>query len=100
MPDSWAQSRRCQDVSTRPSTRVELEQKMTGFGILSRMRSHLTLLAGPILWFGLLAFEARGLADGSDAEFFEKRVRPVLVERCYACHGEKIQWGGLRVDSA
>jgi hypothetical protein len=73
---------------------------MTGFGILSRMRSHLALLAGLVLWFGLLTSEGRGAVDSRDAEFFEKRVRPVLVERCYSCHGEKLQWGGLRVDSA
>jgi len=32
-------------------------------------------------------------------EFFEKRVRPVLVENCQKCHGEKQQKGGLRLDS-
>ncbi len=32
-------------------------------------------------------------------EFFEKRVRPVLVEHCVKCHGEKQQKGGLRLDS-
>ena len=64
------------------------------------MRSHLALLAGLILWFGLLISEGRGAVDSRDAEFFEKQVRPVLAERCYTCHGEKIQWGGLRVDSA
>lgn len=30
--------------------------------------------------------------------FFEKEVRPILVNRCYECHGEKKQKGGLRVD--
>src|SRR5204862_736347 len=39
-------------------------------------------------------------ADSSSFEFFEKRVRPVLAERCYECHGEKKQKGGLRLDSA
>ncbi|HEY0551812.1 MAG TPA: DUF1553 domain-containing protein [Verrucomicrobiae bacterium] len=39
-------------------------------------------------------------ADSTAFEFFEKRVRPVLVERCYECHGEKKQKGGLRLDSA
>ncbi|MBL8826626.1 MAG: hypothetical protein JNM18_06535, partial [Planctomycetaceae bacterium] len=24
----------------------------------------------------------------ADVEFFEKRVRPILVERCYACHAK------------
>lgn len=35
------------------------------------------------------------------AEFFEKRIRPVLVERCYKCHSLESgkDKGGLRVDS-
>ncbi len=32
-------------------------------------------------------------------EFFEKHVRPLLVEKCLNCHGEKKQEGGLRLDS-
>ncbi len=32
-------------------------------------------------------------------EFFEKKVRPVLVRRCLKCHGPKKQEGGLRLDS-
>lgn len=49
-----------------------------------------------------------GLASGAWAEeaptpeqleFFEKRVRPVLVEHCQKCHGSQVQKGGLRVDS-
>ncbi len=47
----------------------------------------------------VLAASAAG-ADATAFEFFEKRVRPVLVERCYECHGEKKQKGGLRLDSA
>ncbi|HEX8914253.1 MAG TPA: DUF1549 domain-containing protein, partial [Humisphaera sp.] len=36
----------------------------------------------------------------ADAQFFESKVRPVLVERCYACHsaGAKKVKGGLRLD--
>jgi hypothetical protein len=33
-------------------------------------------------------------------EFFEKKVRPVLAENCYRCHGEKKQSAGLRLDTA
>jgi hypothetical protein len=36
-----------------------------------------------------------------DRDFFEKKVRPLLVERCYKCHSgqaRKVQ-GGLRLDS-
>src|SRR5258708_24942317 len=34
-------------------------------------------------------------------EFFEKKIRPVLVERCYACHSTKAAqpMGGLRLDT-
>src|SRR5688572_16060757 len=32
-------------------------------------------------------------------EFFETHVRPVLAEKCYSCHGPKIQQAGLRLDS-
>jgi Protein of unknown function (DUF1553)/Protein of unknown function (DUF1549)/Planctomycete cytochrome C len=32
-------------------------------------------------------------------EFFESRVRPILVDRCFKCHGEKKQSNGLRLDS-
>jgi len=32
-------------------------------------------------------------------EFFEKSVRPVLVEKCFSCHSDKKSFGGLRVDS-
>src|SRR6516164_8955296 len=39
--------------------------------------------------------------DSAGTEFFEKRVRPVLIERCYSCHSAtapKLK-GGLRLDS-
>jgi len=37
--------------------------------------------------------------DPSAIEFFEKSVRPILVERCQGCHGSAKQKGGLRLDS-
>lgn len=45
----------------------------------------------------LIWLPARGVED---PDFFERRVRPLLVERCYKCHsaGEKIK-GGLRLDT-
>ncbi|MFN0199211.1 MAG: DUF1549 domain-containing protein, partial [Planctomycetaceae bacterium] len=30
-------------------------------------------------------------------EFFEKDVRPILIDKCYKCHGEEKQSGGLRL---
>jgi len=34
-----------------------------------------------------------------DLAFFESKIRPILVERCYECHGDRKQKGGLRLDS-
>jgi len=38
-------------------------------------------------------------ADPAAIEFFEKNVRPVLVEKCLACHGGEKAKGGLRLDT-
>lgn len=35
-----------------------------------------------------------------DVRFFEMRVRPLLAERCFKCHGPAKQEGELRLDSA
>ena len=39
--------------------------------------------------------------SAADLEFFETKIRPVLVEKCYSCHSSKaeILKGGLRLDS-
>ncbi|MFZ4766716.1 MAG: DUF1549 domain-containing protein, partial [Roseimicrobium sp.] len=39
----------------------------------------------------------RAAVDGQ--EFFESRIRPILVTECYDCHGAKKAKGGLRLDS-
>lgn len=38
-------------------------------------------------------------SEAPDTEHFEKKIRPLLVEHCLECHGEKKQKGGLRLDS-
>ena len=37
--------------------------------------------------------------DPSSPDFFESRIRPILVEHCIECHGESHQEAGLRLDS-
>ncbi|MFO1000374.1 MAG: PSD1 and planctomycete cytochrome C domain-containing protein [Planctomycetaceae bacterium] len=37
--------------------------------------------------------------DPSSTDFFESRIRPILVEHCTGCHGESQQEAGLRLDS-
>ncbi len=46
-----------------------------------------------------VVFFAWNCRAAEDFEFFEKRVRPVLVKNCYGCHGADKQFGALRVDS-
>lgn len=48
--------------------------------------------------FCVLANDGRSITDNGEA-FFEARIRPILVDRCQECHGEKKQEGGLRLDS-
>jgi mono/diheme cytochrome c family protein len=42
---------------------------------------------------------AVGKLDPAQVEFFESKVRPVLVANCLSCHGPEKQKGGLRLDS-
>src|SRR5258708_2259071 len=50
-----------------------------------------------------LFFAARLCAQipAGQLEFFEKKIRPVLVEKCYPCHSAKLArpMGGLRLDT-
>ncbi len=65
-----------------------------------RKPSNLTAMLGG----AVLVATAIGPVFGSDAdpvkvEFFEKRIRPILVSHCYTCHSADTRpAGGLRVD--
>src|SRR5262249_10147645 len=52
----------------------------------------------------LLAFSHRAAvaapADAAGIELFEKRIRPLLADNCYQCHGEKKQESGLVLNSS
>jgi hypothetical protein len=55
------------------------------------------------LTLSLIGFSARQVQRPAPTKdqiaFFEKKIRPVLVDNCYGCHGSKSHMGGLRVDS-
>lgn len=60
-----------------------------------------------MIWAGALLFTSLSIAvDAAEdasiapvvAQFFEREVRPLLAERCFQCHGEQKQSGGLRLD--
>jgi cytochrome c553 len=53
------------------------------------------------LWIAATGASAAAEPTAQEAEFFEKKIRPVLVERCGNCHSAsapKLK-GGLRLDS-
>jgi hypothetical protein len=62
-----------------------------------------------VLWGGLAPAPSYAKApegeqearDPQDLAFFEKKIRPVLTERCYSCHSTKAEKlkGGLYLDS-
>ena len=60
-----------------------------------RSNACLRALVGMITLLGVHA------ADPASVEFFENRIRPVLVERCYECHSAQSEAlkGGLRLDA-
>jgi hypothetical protein len=47
----------------------------------------------------MLSCRAATAAGSDPAEFFESRIRPVLVEHCHECHAGDAAEGGLRLDS-
>ncbi len=62
-----------------------------------------TVSLTPVLTLGFAAFSFVLCARvaGANDEFFEKRVRPLLVQHCHECHSadSKKLGGGLRLDS-
>jgi hypothetical protein len=62
------------------------------------MRPVAILLAAVLLAPALRAAPTGDTA--ADVEFFEKKVRPILFERCQRCHStQKKQKGGLLLDA-
>src|SRR5262245_51838392 len=69
---------------------------MSLFG--DKLPARIALLLAALLLAGLMfaiapAFAAESdagapLPDAAETELFEKEIRPLLVERCYQCHGD------------
>lgn len=57
-----------------------------------------------IFWLGLQSLPANGFQQDvkptpEQAAFFETKIRPILADNCYGCHGKSAQSAGLRLDS-
>ncbi|HUY91217.1 MAG TPA: PSD1 and planctomycete cytochrome C domain-containing protein [Pirellulales bacterium] len=64
------------------------------------MRRYCRLLAPLIAMLAAAPLVRAADADDAGREFFEKKIRPLLVEHCYECHSAEAQklGGGLRLD--
>ena len=47
-----------------------------------------------------LPYSAQAVETEASLQYFEKRIRPLLAERCWSCHGPDKREAGLRLDSA
>ena len=59
-----------------------------------------TMAAGlAVGWNGRVHADSVPAGEDAKLEFFEKKVRPILVDNCYNCHSANTNAkGGLRVD--
>src|SRR5687768_7247811 len=66
----------------------------------------LAVLQRPILWAAVVLLAGYGTQsviaaepNREQAQFFEQKIRPLLANNCFKCHGPDKQRGGLRLDS-
>ena len=52
-----------------------------------------------IAWLGTLCTVSGLWAQPDDTQFFEERIRPVLVANCQSCHSEQVRTSGLSLTS-
>jgi len=50
--------------------------------------------------FVVLSTGLSGFAEEKDNDFFETKIRPLLSENCFACHGPATQMAGLNLSTA
>src|SRR5262245_6207496 len=63
------------------------------------MRRLLFLVTTVLTLTALPCAAAEKAVTPEEAQFFETRIRPVLADSCFRCHGPAKQRGGLRLDS-
>lgn len=69
------------------------------FSIVHRPWPSFSLRLAPLFLGGIALTAAAAEQDPAKLEFFEKKIRPILVENCYTCHSAETKpSGGLRVD--
>jgi len=94
--------------SWRPSqeARLRLDARLASWE--GQVSACTQLVTSSMKWFPIFLVLTVSLAPirgdnskpgAAEIEFFEKEIRPLLVERCQKCHGEKKTSGGLSLTS-
>jgi hypothetical protein len=70
------------------------------FHLITAQSMHISLLRIAVTLSLVVAADLATGESAADSNFFERRIRPVLVEHCYECHSEQTgeQQGGLLLD--
>lgn len=63
------------------------------------MTNSRTVLCSAAILLSLISPAARAETKEAGEQFFETRIRPLLVKRCYDCHGPDLAEGKLRLDT-
>lgn len=66
---------------------------------LKRCSDVTTAVLGMVILLVAARTAAASEPTPEQADYFEKHVRPILVEHCHQCHGDKKQEASLRLDS-
>src|SRR5207237_4903597 len=72
-----------------------------GFGVLGDKSGMKTVALAALMMGGVAAGQETAAPDAAGVEFFEQKIRPVLVDRCFSCHSataEKLK-GNLLLDT-
>jgi hypothetical protein len=93
-------STRSQALPGTALSRSSASTRATGSGASGKFRPRRSLGTSDVVLAVLLFLVGNAsAADRAQEEFFETKIRPVLIERCFKCHGSAKVGGELRVDS-
>lgn len=95
-PGNWIES--CVKIVPRPPTTRPPHQSLC---VNSLSPNRLVLwIAFAIVGVIAVADDSASNRSESQLRFFESRIRPLLIDRCYECHADQRSEGGLRLDVA
>ncbi|MCH2211082.1 MAG: PSD1 and planctomycete cytochrome C domain-containing protein [Fuerstiella sp.] len=97
--------------SVGPAQRIAANRKQSRYTDISTSASPMgvsmwrkMVILFCLLWVSVLSVRAEDSGDDTEFDFFETRIRPVLVQHCYECHSAEAQktgklQGALLLDS-